>query len=78
MDLDPYFQPADINIKGVIQDPDVQDRNLQDKNDNDEHHDDAEDDVKHEQVNLNDPTETIIENDEPIINHPPILGDIPY
>ena len=27
--------------------------------------------------NLDDPTETIVENDKPIINQPPILGDIP-
>ena len=77
MDPDPYFHPMDVNIEGVIQDPDEQDHNIQDKNNDDEHHHDTEDDVKHEQVNLDDPTKNIIENDEPIINQPPILGDIP-
>ena len=67
----------DIDIEGVIPDPDEQDPNLQDENYNDEHHDDAEDEINQEQVNLDNPTETIIENDEPIINQPPILGDIP-
>ena len=40
---------------------------------------DAEDEIKQEQVNLDDPTKNIIEieNDEPIIQQPPILGDIP-
>ena len=47
------------------------------KKDNNEHLDDAEDKVKQEKVNLDDPTENIIENDEPIIKQPPILGDIP-
>ena len=72
MDPDPYFQPVDIDIEGVIPDPDEQDPNLHDKND-------AEDEIKQEQVNLDDPTENIfeIENDEPIIQQPPILGDIP-
>ena len=54
----------------MILDTDEQDPNLQDEND-------AEDEVNQEQVNLDDPTENIIENDEPIINQPPILGDIP-
>ena len=72
VDPDPYFQPVDVDIEGVIPDPDEQDPNLQDKNDDDEHHDGAEDDVKHKQVNLGDPTETIIQNNEPIINQPPI------
>ena len=70
MDPDPYFQPVDIDIEGVIPDPDEQDPNLQDEND-------AEDEIKQEQVNLNDPTENIIEHDEAIIHQPPILGDIP-
>ena len=70
MDPDTYFQPVDIYIEGVIPDPDEQDPNIQDKND-------AEDEIKQEQVNLDDPTENIIENDEPIIHQPPILGDIP-
>ena len=72
MDPDPYFQPVDINIEGVIPDPDEQDPNLHDEND-------AEDEIKQEQVNLDDPAENIteIENDEPIIQQPPILGDIP-
>ena len=62
MDTDPYFQPVDIDIEGVIPDPDEQDPNLQDE-------DDAEDKVEQEQVNLDDPTENIIEieNNEPII-----------
>ena len=40
---------------------------------------DAEDEIKQEQVNIEDPTEntTEIEKDEPIIKQPPILGDIP-
>ena len=59
-----------IDIEGVIPDPDEQDPNLQDEND-------AEDEIKQEQVNLDDPTKNIIKNDEPIINQPPILGDIP-
>ena len=56
----------------MIPDSDEQDPNLHDEND-------AEDEIKQEQVNLNDPTENIteIENDEPIIQKPPILGDIP-
>ena len=62
MDTDPYFQPVDVDIEGFIQDPDEQDPNLQDENDDDKHHNDAEDDVKHEQVNLNNSTKTIIEN----------------
>ena len=72
MDPDPYFQPVDIDIKGVIPDPDEQDPNIHDEND-------AEDEIKQEQVNLDDPTENIIEieNNEPIIQQPPILGDIP-
>ena len=70
IDPDPYFQPVDIDIKGVIPDTDEQDLNLQDEND-------AEDEINQEQVNLDDPTETIIENDEPITHQPPILGDIP-
>ena len=72
MDPDLYFQPLDIDIEGVIPDPDEQDSNLHDKND-------AEDEIKQEQFNLDDPTEKIIEieNDEPIIQQPPILGDIP-
>ena len=61
MDPDPYFQPVDMYIEGVIPDPDEPDLNLQDEND-------AEDEVKKEQVNLDDPTENIIENDEPIIH----------
>ena len=71
MDTDPYFQPVDTYIEGVITDSDEQDPNLHDEND-------AEDDIKQEQVNINDPTENIteIENDEPIIQQPPILGDI--
>ena len=32
MDPDLYFQPVDIDIEGVISDPDEQDPNLQDKN----------------------------------------------
>ena len=60
----------DIDIEGVIPDPDEQDLNLQDAND-------SEDEIKQEQFNLDDPAETIIENDEPIIHQPPILGDIP-
>ena len=67
----------DIDIEGVIPDPDEQDPTLQDKNNHDAHHDNAEYEIKQEQINLDDPTETIIENDEPIINQPPILGDIP-
>ena len=69
---DPYFQPVDINTEGVIPDPDEQDPNLHDENG-------AKDEIKQEQVNINDPTEKIIyiENDEPIIQQPPILGDIP-
>ena len=67
----------DVDIKGVIPDPDEQDPNPQDENDDDEHHNDTEVEGKHEQVNIDNPTETIIENDEPIINQPPILGDIP-
>ena len=72
MDPDPYFQPVDIDIEGVIPDPDEQDPNLHDE-------DEAEDEIKQEQVNLNDPIENIIEieNDEPIIQQPLILGDIP-
>ena len=31
MDPDPYFQSVDIDIEGVIQDPDELDPNLQDK-----------------------------------------------
>ena len=31
MDPDPYFQPMDIKIEGVITDTDEQDPNLQDK-----------------------------------------------
>ena len=77
MDTDPYFQPVDVNIEGVIPYPDEQDPNLQYENDDDENHDDAEDEIKQEQVNLENPNKTIIENDEPIINQPPILGDIP-
>ena len=77
MDLDPYFQPVDVNIEGVIQDPDEQDQNLQDENDDDDHHHGAEDELTDEQINLNYPTEAIVENDEPIINQQPILGDIP-
>ena len=52
----------DIDIEGVILDPDEQDPNLHDGNN-------AEDEIKQEQVNLGDPTENIIEieNDEPII-----------
>ena len=30
VDPDPYFQPVDINTKGVIPDPDKQDPNLRD------------------------------------------------
>ena len=45
VDPDPYFQPVDVDIKGVIQDPDEQDPNLQDKNDDDDHHNNAEDEV---------------------------------
>ena len=70
MDPDPYFQPVDIYIEGLIPDPDEQDPNLHDEND-------AEDEIKQEQVNINNPTENIIENDEPIIQQPPILGEIP-
>ena len=33
MDPDPYFQPVDVDIEGVILDPDEQDPNLQDEND---------------------------------------------
>ena len=77
MDPDPYFQPVDVDIEGVIQDPDEQDPNLQDENCDDEHHNKNEDEVKHEQVNLGYPTEAIVENDEPIINQNPILGEIP-
>ena len=77
MDPDPYFQPVDVDIEGVIQDQDEQDPNIQDEKDDDEHYDDTEVEVKHEQVNINDPTKTIIENDEPIINQPTILGEIP-
>ena len=32
-DLDPYFETVDIDIEGVIPDPDEQDLNLQDSND---------------------------------------------
>ena len=49
MDPDPYFQLVDINIEGVIPDPDEQDPNLHDEND-------AEDEIKREQVNLDNPT----------------------
>ena len=77
MDPDPYLQLVDVDIKGVIQNPNEQDLNLQDENNDDEHHDDTEDEVKHEQMNLDDSTEAIIENDEPIITQQPILGDIP-
>ena len=56
----------------MIPDPDEQDTNLHDEND-------AEDEIKQEQVNIENPTKNItkIENDEPIIQQPPILGDIP-
>ena len=58
----------------MIKDPYEQDPNpnLHDEND-------AEDEIKQEQVNIDDPTKNIteIENDEPIIQQPPILGDIP-
>ena len=59
IDPDPYFQPVGIDIEGVIPDPYEQDPNLHEKND-------AEDEIKQEQVNLDDPTENIIEikNDE--------------
>ena len=62
----------DIDIEGGILDPDEQDSNLHDDND-------AGDEIDQKQVNLEDPTENIIEieNDEPIIQKPPILGDIP-
>ena len=50
----------DINIEGVITDPDEQDPNLQDENDDDEYHYNDEDEVKHKQVNLNDPTKNMI------------------
>ena len=62
----------DIDIEGVIPDPNEQDPNPHDQND-------AEDEIKQEQVNIDNPTENIteIENDEPIIQQPPILGDIP-
>ena len=55
----------------MIPDPDEQDPNLHDEND-------AEDEIKQEQVNIDNPTENITEigNDEPIIQQPPILGDI--
>ena len=56
----------DVDIEGVIPDPDEQDPNLQYDNDDDEHHDDTEDEVRHEKINLDDPTEAIVENDEPI------------
>ena len=39
MDQDPYFQPVDIDIEGVIPDPDEQDPNLHDENN-------AEDEIK--------------------------------
>ena len=77
IDPDPYFQLVDIDIEGVSPDKDEQDPNIQDKNDDDEHHEDTKVEVKHEKVNLDDPTEARIENDEPIINQPPILGEIP-
>ena len=67
----------DIDIEGVIQDPYEQDPNIQDENNDDEHHDNTEDEVKHEQSNLDNQTEDIVENDELIINQQPILGDIP-
>ena len=76
MDPDPHFQPVDFDIGGVIQDPYELDPNLKDENKDDEHDNNDEDEVKQEQVNLDNPTETIIENDEPIINQPPIVGDI--
>ena len=62
----------DIDIEGVIPYPDEQYPNLHDEND-------AEDEINQEQVNLNDPNKNIteIENYEPIIQKPPILGDIP-
>ena len=63
MDPDPYFQAVDIDIEGVIPDPYEQDPNLQDENNDDEHHGENEDEVKHEQSNLDDPTAAIIEND---------------
>ena len=63
MDPDPYFQPVDIDIEGVIPDPYEQDPNLQDENNDDEHHGETEDEVNHEQSNLDDPTAAIIEND---------------
>ena len=82
MDTYPYFQPEDVYIEGVIQYPYEQDPNLQDENDDDEHHDNIGDEVKHEQINIDDPTEAIqpqvqVENDEPIFNQQPILEDIP-
>ena len=52
MDTDPYFQQVDIDIEGVIPDPDEQDPNLHDEND-------AEDEIKQEQVNIDDTTENI-------------------
>ena len=76
MDPDPYFQPVDIYIEGVIQDPDEQEPNPQDEI-NDDDDDDAEDEVTEKQINLDDPTEAMVENDETIINQKPILGDIP-
>ena len=50
----------DIDIEGGILDPDEQDSNLHDDND-------AGDEIDQKQVNLEDPTENIIEieNDEP-------------
>ena len=66
MDPDQYFQPVDIDIEGVIPDPDEQDPNLHDEND-------TEYEIKQEQVNIDDPTKNIIEieNNEPIIQQPP-------
>ena len=62
----------DIDIKGMIPNPDEKDPNLHDKND-------SEYEINQEQVNIDNPTENIteIENDELIIKQPPILGDIP-
>ena len=73
---DLYFHPVDIDIEWLIQDTYELDPNLKDENNDDEHDNNNEDEVKQEQVNLDDQTGTIFENDEPIINQPPILGDI--
>ena len=61
----------------MVQDPDEQEPNPQDENNDDDDDNDAEDEVTEKQINLDDPTEAMVENDETIINQKPILGDIP-